>query len=137
VDDRLVCRVDLFARLCKEARSTEHKTLHELSFASRAMAYVLYILVWIWQRFWIRDSLVVMTMGVDIKTNEGPFWTALARMMEPASSSDTPITFYQSARPCAPKDLIFPEHRCENLKSVYLVSVSPQRRAILLCISVI
>jgi len=27
-------------------------------------------------------------MGVDIKTNQGPLWTALALMMEPASSSE-------------------------------------------------
>jgi hypothetical protein len=32
-------------------------------------------------------------MGVDIKKNQGPFWTTLALMMEPARFSEKPITF--------------------------------------------
>ena len=44
------------------------------------------------------------------------FWIILVLMMMAATSSELPIAFYQSARPCAPKDLIFPQRRCENMK---------------------
>ena len=56
-------------------------------------------------------------MGVDIKKSQGPFRLHSPWWWSPRASPKTPITFYQSARPCAPKDLSFSQRRCENLRS--------------------